>query len=294
MRRVIQRDVPSAGNRRALLEKGDIDMTYEMPPKDFLEMSQEKGNVRVVSTPIENAIWYLGMNVTKPPFNNPKVRQAVAYAVPYERIMDGAMYKRAEAMWGGSLPVKSTAWPQPTPYRYDIPKARALMKEAGYENGFETTLSLDLGNATVGEPTCILIAEALSLIGIKCTINKIPGANWRAALLKKDMPLLLNRFGGWLNYPEYFFFWCYHGQNAVFNTMSYQNPAMDKLIDAARFQSDPKKYADDVRGFLTIAFDEMPRIPLAQPNMDVAMQKSIKGYMYWFHLQPDYRNLEKA
>ena len=68
IRRVIQREVPSAGNRRALLEKGDIDMTYEMPPKDFLEMSQEKGNVRVVSTPIENALWYFGMNVNKPPF----------------------------------------------------------------------------------------------------------------------------------------------------------------------------------------------------------------------------------
>jgi peptide/nickel transport system substrate-binding protein len=265
-----------------------------MPPKDFLEMSQEKGNVRVVTTPIENALWYLGMNVTKPPFNNPKVRQAVAYAVPYERIFDGAMYKRAEKVWGGSMPVKGIAWPQPSPYSYDIPKARQLMKEAGYENGFETTLSFDLGGATVGEPTCILIAEALSLIGIKCTINKIPGANWRAALLKKDMPLLLNRFGGWLNYPEYFFFWCYHGQNAVFNTMSYQNSAMDKLIEAAKFEADPKKYADDVRGFVTMAFDDVPRIPLAQPNMDVAMQKSIKGYMYWFHLQPDYRNLEKA
>ena len=60
-------------------------------------------------------------------------------------------------------------------------------------------------------------------IGIKTVINKIPGANWRGALLKKDMPLIINNFGGWLNYPEYFFFWCYHGQNAVFNTMSYQN-----------------------------------------------------------------------
>ena len=36
------------------------------------------------------------------------------------------------------------------------------------------------------------------------------------------MPLIINTFGGWLNYPEYFFFWAYHGQNAVFNTMSLQ------------------------------------------------------------------------
>jgi len=295
MRRVIQRDVPSAGNRRALLQKGDIDMTYEMPPKDFLEMAQEKGNVRVVSTPIENALWYLGMNVTKPPFDNPKVRQAVALAIPYERILDNAMYKRATKMWGApSNKAAKAAWPTEHGYRYDIPAARRLMREAGAEAGFETTLSFDLGQGTVSEPACILIQESLALIGIKCTINKIPGANFRAALLKKDLPMVLNRFGGWLNYPEYFFYWCYHGQNAVFNTMSYQNPAMDKLIDAARFEADAKKYDALVRDFVTLAFEDVPRIPIAQPNLDVAMQKNIQGYRYWFHLQPDYRQIFKA
>jgi len=294
IRRIVQREIPSAGNRRALLEKGDVDMSYEMPPKDFLEMSQA-GKLAVVTTPIENAVWYVGMNVTKPPFNNPKVRQAVAWAIPYDKIMESAMYKRATKMWGDKdNKASTTSWPQPHGYTSDLAKARALMKEAGVEGGFETTISFDLGGATVGEPACVLIAEALAQIGIKCSINKIPGANWRAALLKKDMPLILNRFGGWLNYPEYFFFWCYHGQNAVFNTMSYQNPAMDKLIESARFESDPKKYAADVHGFVNIAFDEVPRVPLAQPNFDVAMQKSIKGYTYWFHLQPDFRDLEKS
>ncbi|NBS55904.1 MAG: ABC transporter substrate-binding protein [Betaproteobacteria bacterium] len=294
IKRVVQREIPSAGNRRALLEKGDIDMTYEMPPKDFLEMSQA-GKVNVVTTPIENAIWYVGMNVKNAPFNNVKVRQAVAYAIPYEKIMDNAMYKRATRMWGDKdNKAAGTGWPQVHGYKQDIPKARALMKEAGAENGFETTLSFDLGGATVSEPACVLIQESLALIGIKCTINKIPGANWRAALLKKDLPLILNRFGGWLNVPEYFFFWCYHGQNAVFNTMSYQNPEMDKLIDASRFETDKKKYETQVQSYINMAFDEVPRIPLAQPNMDVAMQKSIKGYTYWFHLQPDYRDLEKA
>ena len=295
IRRVIQRDIPSAGNRRALMEKGDIDITYEMPPKDFAEWAQEKKNIQVFSTPIENAMYYVGMNVTKPPFNNPKLRQAVAYAIPYDKIMDNAMYKRATPMYGGKdNKASSVSWPQPTGYKYDIVKARALMKEAGMEAGFETTLSFDLGGATISEPACVLLVESLALIGIKAKIEKIPGSNWRSALLKKDMPMILNRFGGWLNYPEYFFFWCYHGQNAVFNTMSYQNPAMDKLIEAARFDTDPKKYKENVHAFVNMAFDEVPRVPLAQPNFDVAMQKSIKGYVYWFHLQPDFRDLEKT
>jgi len=295
LRRIIQRDVPNAGNRRALLLKGDIDITFDLPPKDFSELAKEGAAVKVATMPIENAMYYLGMNTTKPPFNNPKVRQAVAYALPYEKMNDNALYGRSIKLYGAaSSQVKTTAWPQPTGYKSDIAKAKALMAEAGVAGGFETTLSFDLGGATVGEPMAVLIQESLAAIGIKTTINKIPGATWRAALLKKDMPLLINRFGGWLNYPEYFFFWCYHGQNAVFNTMSYQNPKLDKIIDNARFAESKPLYEAMVKDMLQIAYDEVPRVPLFQPTMDVAMQKDVMGYQYWFHLQPDYRQLFKA
>lgn len=293
LKRVIVREVPSASNRRALLERGDADISFDLPPKDFNELSQA-GKLRVVGVPIENAMWYVGMHVTKPPFDNVKVRQAVAYALPYDKIMDAAFYGRAIKLYGAAEGRPSTAaWPQPFPYITDVAKAKALLAEAGYPNGFETTLSLDLGLATVGEPTALLMQEALQQIGIKTTINKIPGANWRGALLKKDMPLILNSFGGWLNYPEYFFFWCYHGQNAVFNTMSYQNAALDRLIDEARFTPDTARYQALVREFVAMAFTEVPRIALNQPYLDVAMQKNISGYQYWFHRQLDFRQLSK-
>ncbi len=293
LKRIIVREVPSASNRRALLERGDADISFDLPPKDFNELLQA-GKLRVVGVPIENSMWYVGMNVTKPPFDQLKVRQAVAYALPYDKIMEAAFYGRAIKLYGASAGRPSTpAWPQPFPYTTDIDKARALLAEAGYAQGFDTTLSLDLGLATVGEPSALLIQEALLQIGIKTTINKIPGANWRGALLKKDMPLIINNFGGWLNYPEYFFFWCYHGQNAVFNTMSYQNAAMDTLIDKARFTTEAALYQDLVRDFIAIAFDEVPRIALNQPYLDVAMQKNIAGYQYWFHRQLDFRQLSK-
>lgn len=295
LRRIVQREVPNAGNRRALLLKGDIDITFDLPPKDFSELSKEGGNVKVTSTPIENAMFYLGMNVTKPPFDNLKVRQAVALALPYDTLYDNALYGRAIKLYGApGREVKSTAWPQPTGYATDIAKAKALMAEAGAGAGFETTLSFDLGSGTVSEPMAVLIQESLAQIGIKAQINKIPGATWRAALLKKDMPMVINRFGGWLDFPEYFFFWCYHGQNAVFNTMSYQNAKLDKVITNARFAESRTLYDSFVKEMIQIAYDEVPRVPLFQPTMDVAMQKDVQGYMYWFHLQPDYRQLYKA
>ena len=206
VKRIIWRMVPSAGNRRALLERGDADISYDLPNKDFVEL-KGNGKLNIVSTPYSNGIQYIGMNVKKPPFDNPKVRQAVAYALPYQKIMDAVLFGLAKPMFGAPAGKPTeVAWPQPPKYNTDIAKAKALMAEAGYPNGFETTMSFDLGFAGVNEPLCVLVQESLAQIGIKATINKIPGANWRTELNKKVLPLYTNVFSGWLDYPEYFFY----------------------------------------------------------------------------------------
>ena len=79
--------------------------------------------------------------------------------------------------------------------------------------------------------------------------------------------------------------------------MSYQSKAMDGFIDGARAAAsvgDTARYETDVRGFVDLAFAEVPRIPLFQPYVNVAMQKNVSGYQYWFHRRLDYRPLVKA
>src|SRR5467141_2194840 len=297
IKRVIWRMVPQAGNRRALLERGESDISYDLPNKDFVEL-KDSGKLNIVSVPYSNGVQYIGMNVKNPPFDNLKVRQAVAYAIPYQKIMDAVLFGLAKPMFGA--PAESpteVAWPQPHKYNTDIAKAKALLAEAGYPNGFETTLSFDLGFAGVNEPLCVLTQESLAQIGIKTTINKVPGANWRTELNKKTLPLYVNVFSGWLDYPEYFFIWCYHGQNSVFNTMSYQSKDMDKRIQGERDAAAVGKTADyekNVKGFVDLAFADMPRVPLVQPYVTVAMHKNISGYQYWFHRRLDYRALAKG
>lgn len=297
LKRIIWRMVPSAGNRRALVERGDADISFDLPSKDFVEL-KAGGKVAVVSNPIGNGITYIGMNVNKPPFDKLAVRQAVAYALPYQKIMDAVLFGLAKPMYGASgNTVSEPIWPQPHGYSTDIAKAKALLSEGGYPEGFETTLSFDLGGGAVNEPLATLVQESLAQIGIRATLNKIPGANWRGELLKKEMPLIVNFFSGWIDYPEYFFFWAYHGQNAVFNTMGYKSAPMDALIDGARAaaaKADWPTYNTDVKGFIDLAFAEIPRIPLYQPYLSVAMQKQVSGYQYWFHRQLDYRTLSKA
>ena len=297
VKRIIWRIVPSAGNRRALLERGDADISYDLPNKDFVEL-KNMGKLSIVSTPYSNGIQYIGMNVKQPPFDNLKVRQAVACAIPYRKIMDAALFGLAKPMFGAppGTPTE-VAWPQPHGYTTDISKAKKLLAEAGYADGFETTLSFDLGFAGVNEPMCVLTQESLAQIGIRCTINKIPGATWRTELNKKVLPLYTNVFSGWLDYPEYFFIWCYHGKNSIFNTMSYQSKEMDGFIDAAVAAAavgDKPAYEKSVKAFVDLAYADAPRIPLYQPYVNVAMQKNVSGYQYWFHRRLDYRAMAKG
>ena len=296
-KKIIWRMVPSAGNRRALLERGDADISYDLPNKDFVELKQD-GKLAIVSTPYSNGIQYIGMNVKSPPFDNLKVRQAVAYAIPYQKIMDAVLFGLAKPMYGAASDAQTqVAWPQPHKYNTDIAKAKALMAEAGFPSGFDTTLSFDLGFAGVNEPLCVLTQESLAQIGIRTTINKVPGANWRTELNKKTLPLYTNVFSGWLDYPEYFYIWCYHGKNSIFNTMSYQSKTMDGFIDGAvtaAATGDKTTYDTDVKGFVDTAYADMPRVPLYQPYVNVAMQKNVSGYAYWFHRRLDYRTLVKG
>jgi peptide/nickel transport system substrate-binding protein len=145
------------------------------------------------------------------------------------------------------------------------------------------------------EPTALLIQESLGKIGIKVTIDKIPGASWRTkALVEKGLTFHMKSFGGWLNYPDYYFFWVYkHGH--LFNSMSYKNPEIEALVDETlHLPLDHPKYKPNITKLITIAFDEVPLIPIWQPFLDVATQKSVAGYEYWFHRQIDVRGLKKA
>ena len=294
IRRIVLREVPAAGNRRALMERGDADLSVDMPFKDAAEI-KKSGAYRIVGIPVENSLQYVGLVTKMKPFDDVRVRQAIAWAMPYEEIYKSVVYDICIPMSGGpSDTPTSAAWPQPFPYKRDMEKAKALLSDAGLSDGFESSISIDLGDATQSEPTAVLLQSSLAELNIKTRIEKIPGANFRNAMLEKNRPIHIASFGGWLNFPDYYFFWGYHGQNALFDTMSYQNPAMDKLIDAARFAEDHEVYEDLVKQFIHIAMVDVPRIPLYQQILVVGMQKNIQGYTYWFHRQLDFRQLEKS
>jgi peptide/nickel transport system substrate-binding protein len=293
-KRVIWRMVPSAGTRRALLERGDVDLSFDLPPKDVSDLASNK-DLNVISALMDCTVEYLSLNTAMPPFDDPRVRRAIAHAVPYDDIIHLALYGRGRSLAGGSGKVATPDWPQPGPYVTDLAKAKQLLAEAGHPDGFETTLSYDVGATVINEPIAILIQSSLAKIGVQVTLDKIPGANWRSEFGSKKLPMLLNIFGGWLSAKYFYFGWVYYGQGAnIWNTANYRNPEMDRLIDEAHFSPDrATSDADDVRS-IQLAFDDLPYVPLYQPTYNVATRKNISGYCYWFFQQQDYRKLVKT
>ncbi|TPW26873.1 ABC transporter substrate-binding protein [Martelella alba] len=287
VRRVIVREVPSPATSRALIERGDVQIAYDIPDKDASELADK---LTVYSTPVDNCINCLCMNFNFEPFQDPDVRKAVAYAVPYEAIFKTAAYGRGAPLWGGSAEISDTAWPRKTPYDTDMAKAKELMAKSKYPDGFETTLSIssDLGWM---EPAAILVQEAVAQLGIKVTIDKIPGANWRtASLVEKRLPFHFENFGGWLNTPDYYFFWAYQDDH-LFNSSNYRNEEIETLTaETLPMAMDDPEYAKKIERMYEIVLNDLPRIPLYQPALNVAVNGAA-GYEFWFHRMLDIRSL---
>ena len=290
-KRVVVREVPSPSTRRALIERGDVQLSFDIPNKDAAELASK---VDVYSTPIDNCMHCLCPNSNFEPFQDADVRKALAYAIPYESIFKAAAYGQGAPLWGGDTEISDIAWPRKSPYYTDIDKAMEHMKKSGFASGFSVPLSISLDLASWMEPTALLIQESLAKIGITADIEKIPGANWRtAALVEKRLALHLENFGGWLNTPDYYFFWAYqHGH--LFNSSNYLNDEIEELVGATlHMPMDDPDYAPKIKRMFEIAFEDLPRIPLWQPALSVAANGA-SDYEFWFHRQLDIRPLKRS
>lgn len=291
VRRVIVREVPSPATRRALIERGDVQVSFDISNKDASELAAA---LRVHSTPVENCINVVGLNYGFEPFQDPDVRKAVAWAIPYEEIFQTAAYGRGARMWGGDAGSGPIDWPRPSPFSTDLERAKAHLEASAFAGGFDVPLSIDLGQSEWMEPTALLIQESLGKLGIRAEVEKIPGAQWRtASLVEKRLPLHLETFGGWLNYPCYYFFWAYKDGH-LFNSSNYRNEEVETLVDQTLHMAveDPA-YAPAMKRLFEIAFEDLPRIPLYQPALNVALNGA-SDFEYWFHRVLDARSLKGA
>ncbi|MEI4487389.1 ABC transporter substrate-binding protein [Frigidibacter sp. MR17.14] len=290
--RILYQIVPQAASRRLAAERGEADLVRDLPGRDVKDL-MDAGKVKVLGIANPATVTYIAMNNLIAPFDNVKVRQAIAWSVPYQDMFEAVLYERGVPMFGGPAEAGSTQWPAPLPYTQDLDKAKALLAEAGFADGFETTFSIDADDVTVGEPVAILMQEALGKIGIKVTINKVPAGQMGTLLTEKKLPLFIANAGAWLRSPDYFFRIFYQGETR-WNFGSYANPEMVKAVADARWENDPAKYDALVMQMIELARTEVPVIPLWSAFQDTVISPAMSGYTYMFHRSLELRHLDKA
>ena len=168
MKRVVIRHVPEPAAQRLLIEKGDADIARDLTPDQIASVAADK-DVKIVASP-QAALHYLGLNLHMTPLQNPKVRQALHYLVDYDGM--------AASFLKGQYQVHETFWPSgfwaaldQNPYRFDPAKAKALLAEAGYPDGFD--IALDASNSAPYITMAQSIQDSMAKGGIRVTI--VPG-----------------------------------------------------------------------------------------------------------------------
>jgi len=188
VKRVIYKDIAEANSRRLQVEKGDLDIAWNMLPDQVKELVKNK-DIRIERYP-NNAIEYLGMNVTRPYLSDKRVRMAIRYAIDYDGIVNqilGGAAKQTNTF----IPEGFAGYESRIIYKTDIDKAKQLMKEAGV-SGFETNLYHN--DATPRPEVGQVIQASLAKIGIKVTLNKMVGSQLMPLYRAQKTDLFL---GGW-------------------------------------------------------------------------------------------------
>jgi peptide/nickel transport system substrate-binding protein len=293
-KRVIVQSVPEPATRANLVERGDADIVVDLQASDVQSL-EAKGTLKVISTPQYNSVTFISMNNAIPPFDNVNVRRAIAYALPYDDMFKAALFGRGTplfgATWADGKPMTGS-YPFPQPLKLDLDKAREYLKAAGMPDGFATTFSFNVGQASTAEPMAALVKEALGKIGIKVDIQKMPDAQMSTQINEKKLPFFTEGIVAWLPSTDYFYRNFYTGDQR-WNYSSIKNDELTAIAQEARFEPDKVKYDQDGLKLNAIHFAEMPQIPLWQPAQDAVMATSIDGYTYQFHRQVDYRDLSR-
>jgi len=293
-KRIIIQTVPEPATRANLIERGDADLAIDLAASDMPTM-EKSAKAKVVSIPQTNGFTHITMNTTMAPFDNPKVRKAVAAALPYDDMFKAALFSRGtklyDASWSTTPP--DASFPQAIPNKTDPALAKKLLAEAGFPNGFSTTFAFTTGQAATAEPMAALLKEALGKVGIQVEIQKKPDAEFNTLESDKKMPLYTDGATAWLPYT-YYYFYLYFTRDQRWNFASWKSTKMEDLTLDARYQTDKAKYDGDCKQMIELFTAETPLVMLWQPNHDAVMAKSVDGYTYQFYRQADFRVLSRV
>ena len=289
--RIIYKVVPEEANRVLLLKSGDVDMAYFISAEQVKNQLMGSPGVNVHSIPTAGSE-YFNLQTTREPLYNTLVRRAIAYAVPYDDLIENVMYGFASRATS-PVPTLTAYHKDVYPYDYNPDKARELLAEAGYEPGEITlTLSYRLDNPDE-ESLAIYLKDALEDVGINVEIDKVASSRFSEMRGSQDYETSLLFWIPYVNNPIYQLSYGYASSSGCCNYGRYSNATFDAMIDAAKSETNPVRREGLVNAMQELIAGEVPIILLYHPNRQICMRDNVTGYVYWTNFLVRYEVIEK-
>ena len=283
--KIICRPVKEDNTRVMQLQAGQLHVAPLLPHETLTALERDR-NIEVTKV-LSNMALKVTFNNTKKPFDNRLVRQALNYAVDKEAIAQHLYGGYAEVV-PGVLSRVLVGWGEERGYGYDPELAKALLAEAGYPNGFRTSLWTTSSGII---PKDVALAETIqqywAAVGVEARIEKM---EWAAMLAECRLPAESNRSEAFLQKDNQSSgevsdalaqmatkrFFPPAGRNRAF----YSNPVVEELITLGSSSMDVKKRDMYMRGAQIIITEDAPWVPLVTPHLIWAQSNKVHGMVY--------------
>ncbi|HEY9569248.1 MAG TPA: ABC transporter substrate-binding protein [Thalassobaculum sp.] len=281
MKRVFVRHISESASQRLLLEKGDVDVARNLSPEDIAAVS-EKDGIKIAED-LRGRIMYLSLNQKKAPLNDPKVIEAVKWAIDYEG-MTKTILRGQYTPHQAFLPQTYLGELKDRPYKLDIAKAKALLAEAGHAD--DIAVKINHRN----DPQTMAVAQAiqgtLTQAGIKVELTAMTGKQSLGEYRAREHDLYLGAWGP--DYPDPHTnadTFAHNPNNAdeakLTGKLAWRNawdiPEMTKATEAAVTETDTAKRAEMYREIQREHQRRSPFAILFQKIEQTALREGVEG-----------------
>ncbi len=280
VKNLIMRGIVEATSRTIELESGAVDVVMDVAPVD---VGRIKDNPKLaLSTVPSFRSYHMGFDVTLPPYDNPKVREAINLALNRPGIIKVVFRGQAEAARG---PIPSTIeysnYKNAPDFPYDPAKAKKLLQEAGFPNGFKSELFISDRSDYVGMAT--IVQSNLKAIGIDISIKVFEAGAFIDAIRQPGHGPFLNNWGGNVPTADPFFSMTplFHSKNVgQTNRYFYKNPKVDELLEKGVQTTDSKERSAIYKELWDILNKDLPQATILAPLNMYGHVKELKGVEY--------------
>jgi peptide/nickel transport system substrate-binding protein len=286
---VVYTQVGADATRTAALLSGQVDFVLDPPPQD-LKRIEDNATTKVVRGQ-ENRVVFFGFDQNRDellysnvkgrnPFKDLRVRQAIYHAIDIESIRARIMRGSAAPTGGITPSILASNADAEKRLPYDPERARQLLAQAGYPNGFEVTLDCPNNRYVNDEQICIAVASMLARVGVLTRVTAMPRATYFPKLEKFDTSFFMLGWGGAITDAQTTLSPVLRSPdpqtgNGSFNYGRYVNPKLDQLIDAAAVEPEVDKRREIIRQALAEHNANVHHVPLHRQMIPWAMRRNV-------------------